>query len=299
MRKRTLGRGLSDLLSGDTLNQTRSVIEVSLDEIEPNPFQPRQSMDEESLEELTLSIEAYGILQPIIVRRSGPGYQLVAGERRWRAARRAGLRTVPCLVQEADDIQSLEVAMIENLQRDNLNAMEAARGYRQLVEEFGLTQEEVAQKVGKSRSGVANTMRLLDLPEEIQVGIRVGELSEGHGRALLPLVGREDELHLVLERILADGCSVRETERMVKALLDPEAILDQPVAPAAAGPAKSGREMVRDPHIAAAEQRLQSALAAKVAIRPGAKRGGVIHIRYYDLTDLERLLATLGGMNEE
>ncbi|MBU0609232.1 MAG: ParB/RepB/Spo0J family partition protein, partial [Armatimonadetes bacterium] len=199
MRKKGLGRGLSDLLSGDSLAQSRAVIEVPLDDIEPNPLQPRQAMDDSSLEELTLSIETHGVLQPILVRGTDSGYQLVAGERRWRAARRAGLHTIPCLVQTVDDVQSLELAMIENLQRDDLNAIDAARGYRMLVTEFGMTQEDVAKKIGKSRSGVANTMRILELPTEIQEDIRSGVLSEGHGRALLPLLGHESFAKVVEE----------------------------------------------------------------------------------------------------
>jgi ParB family chromosome partitioning protein len=299
MRKKTLGRGLSDLLSGETLAQTRAVVEVPLDEIEPNPLQPRMTIDDASLEELTLSIESHGILQPIIVRGGAGAYQIVAGERRWRAARRAGLHTVPCLVQAADDVQALELAMIENLQRDDLNAIDAARGYRMLVTEFSLTQEDVAKKIGKSRSAVANTMRILDLPDEVQENIRSNILSEGHGRALLPLAGHE-RFGEVLQTVRDQGLSVREAERMVREILSPEeaALTERPARAAARGGAGGGREVARDPHVAAAEQALQTALAAKVVIRPGAKRGGVIHIRYYDQGDLERLLNLL-AMGDE
>lgn len=296
MRRKGLGRGLSDLLSGDTLAQSRAVVEIPLDDIEPNPMQPRRMMDDTSLEELTLSIEAHGVLQPILVRSAASGYQVVAGERRWRAARRAGLRTVPCLVQTADDGQALELAMIENLQRDDLNAIDAARGYKMMVTDFGLTQEDVARKIGKSRSAIANTMRILDLPEAVQEAIRIGELSEGHGRALLPLVGHErfDE---VVQAVREQGVSVRETERIVRELLSPETAAEKPLAQQPARSAADARDVARDPHVAAAEQSLQTALAAKVVIRPGARRGGVIHIRYYDQNDLERLLnvLTLGG----
>lgn len=296
MRRKGLGRGLSDLLSGDTLAQSRAVVEIPLDDIEPNPMQPRRMMDDTSLEELTLSIEAHGVLQPILVRSAASGYQVVAGERRWRAARRAGLRTVPCLVQTADDGQALELAMIENLQRDDLNAIDAARGYKMMVTDFGLTQEDVARKIGKSRSAIANTMRILDLPEAVQEAIRTGELSEGHGRALLPLVGHErfDE---VVQAVREQGVSVRETERVVRELLSPETAAEKPLAQQPARSAADARDVARDPHVAAAEQSLQTALAAKVVIRPGARRGGVIHIRYYDQNDLERLLnvLTLGG----
>lgn len=299
MRKKGLGRGLSDLLSGETLTQTRAVVEVPLEDIEPNPMQPRKAIDDASLEELTLSIESHGVLQPIMVRSAANGYQIVAGERRWRAARRAGLGTIPCLVQNADDVQALELAMIENLQRDDLNAIDAARGYRMLVADFGLTQEDVSKKIGKSRSSVANTMRILELPEPVQDDIRSGLISEGHGRALLALAGHEsfDE---VLQTVREQGCSVRETERMVRERLSPEeaVVAGQPADSTARSGGSRTREVARDPHVAAAEQRLQTALAAKVVIRPGAKRGGIIHIRYYDQNDLERLMAVLSGGEE-
>lgn len=299
MRRKGLGRGLSDLLSGDTLAQSRAVIEVALDDIEPNPLQPRQGMDDSSLEELTLSIETHGVLQPVIVRAVGAGYQLVAGERRWRAARRAGLHTIPCLVQTADDAQALELAMIENLQRDDLNAIDAARGYRMLVSDFGLTQDDVAKKIGKSRSAVANTMRILELPQEIQEDIRAGTLSEGHGRALLPLVGHEG-FEEIVKAVREEGLSVRETERLVREQISPaDEASERPTTKAATAGTADQRDIARDPHVAAAEQRLRTALAAKVVIRPAAKRGGVIHIRYYDQNDLERLITTLTTTGEE
>ncbi|MEN6645046.1 MAG: ParB/RepB/Spo0J family partition protein [Armatimonadia bacterium] len=301
MRKRGLGRGLSDLLSGEVLSQSRAVIEVPLDEIEPNPHQPRQIMDDSALEELTVSIEAHGVLQPIMVRAAGSGYQIVAGERRWRAARRAGLRTVPCLVQNADDAQSLELAMIENLQRDDLDAIEAARGYRTMVHDFRLTQEEVSRKIGKSRSAVANSLRLLELPSDVQDHIQAGRISEGHGRALLPLVSQVDTFTTIFEAVLENGLNVRETERLVRVTLNPELAEAPTEAAEKPEPAKSpsqAHDVARDPHVAAAEQALQTALAAKVVIRPGAKRGGVIHIRYYDGNDLERLLNVLGQADE-
>lgn len=303
MRKRGLGRGLSDLLSGEVLSQSRAVVEVPLDEIEPNPLQPRQAMDDTSLEELTLSIESHGVLQPIMVRSAATGYQIVAGERRWRAARRAGLRTIPCLVQNADDLQTLELAMIENLQRDDLNAIDSARGYKMLITEFGLTQEDVSRKIGKSRSAIANSLRVLDLPGHVQGIISAGHLSEGHGRALLPLVDRVDEFAAVLEVVLQQGMSVRETERLVRETINPELAAEEPLADdeedEKAKPTRaSAQDVARDPHVAAAEQRLQTALAAKVAIRPGARRGGVIHIRYYDGNDLERLISMLSEADE-
>jgi ParB family transcriptional regulator, chromosome partitioning protein len=293
MRKRGLGRGLSDLISSDSMSQSRSVVEVPLEEIEPNVLQPREHMDETALEELTSSIETHGVLQPIMVRQTAAGYQIVAGERRWRAAQRAGLRTIPCLIQDADDLMSLEIALIENLQRDDLDALEAARGYRMLISDYGLTQEDVAQKVGKSRSAVANTLRILDLPSAVQDHMREGRISEGHGRALLPLMGQPDVLLSALEQVIEQNLTVRDTERLVKTILNPqdfdgegegETPIIKPSKPV------PRQDFARDPHIAAAEQRLRASLAAKVSIRPAAKRGGIIHVRYYDTADLERLL---------
>ena len=301
MRRKGLGRGLSDLLSGEVNTQSRAVIEVPLDEIEPNPNQPRQHMDDGALEELTVSVETHGVLQPIMVRNAATGYQIVAGERRWQAARRAGLRTIPCLVQNADDREALEIAMIENLQRDDLNCLDAARGYKLLMQDFGMSQEEVSRKLGKSRSAVANSLRILELPEHVQGQIRGGLLSEGHGRALLPLLDRPQDFEQTLQTVIELGLSVRETERCVRELVSPvsaDAASDEAAAGAQPRATRQSRDVARDPHVAAAEQSLQTALAAKVAIRPGAKRGGVIHIRYYDAGDLERILTMLTDAEE-
>jgi ParB family chromosome partitioning protein len=295
MRKKGLGRGLSDLLSGEVLAQSRAVVEVPLDEIEPNPLQPRQAMDDGTLEELTNSIEIHGVLQPIMVRAGISGYQIVAGERRWRAARRAGLHTVPCLVQNATDMQALELAMIENLQRDDLNPIDSAHGYKLLVQQFGLTQEDVSRKLGKSRSAIANSLRILDLPDYVLDHIRSGLLSEGHGRALLTLLDRPQDFERVLQGVLDDNLNVRETERLAREVSLPEGVqaeTGEDAEPKARHP-RPTQDIARDPHVAAAEQALRTALAAKVAIRPSAKRGGIIHIRYYDANDLERLLSML------
>ncbi|MEI6500118.1 MAG: ParB/RepB/Spo0J family partition protein [Armatimonadota bacterium] len=301
MRRKGLGRGLSDLLSGEGATQSRAVIEVPLDDIEPNPNQPRQHIDDSALEELTISVETHGVLQPIMVRSVNNAYQIVAGERRWRAARRAGLRTIPCLVQNADDLQSLEIAMIENLQRDDLNCLDAARGYKLLMQDFGMTQEEVSRKIGKSRSAVANSLRVLELPDHVQGQIRGGLLSEGHGRALLPLLDRPQDFEQVLQATIEQGLSVRGTEKFVRELISPsspETTGEDAASDTQSRTPRQAHDVARDPHVAAAEQSLQTALAAKVAIRPGAKRGGVIHIRYYDSGDLERILGMLTDAEE-
>lgn len=284
MRRRSLGKGLSELISGEPLAQTRAVVDVPVDRLSPNPRQPRIDVDGDKLEELTLSIEAHGVLQPILVRLVGDDYEIVAGERRWRAAQRAGLDTVPCIVQEVSEEQSLQYALIENLQREDLNPVEAARGFRRLMEDFGLTQEQLAQFIGKSRSAIANTLRLLDLPPEVQQAIQTGQISEGHGRALLGLAGDEEKLLQIWGNVQAQSLTVRDTERLVREILSP------PPESSVARPRR--REQV-DPNVRDAQERLQSALATKVGIRPNASGGGKIEIAYHDAEEFERLLELL------
>ncbi len=299
MRKKSLGRGLSQLLSGEATPESRTVVQIGLDDIRPNPRQPRD-MDEhigkEELELLAQSIEVHGVLQPVIVRRRGEGYELVAGERRWRAAQLLEMATVPCIIQDIDDRTALQIALVENLQREDLNEIEVARGYKALVEEFGATQEEVAQHVGKSRSAVTNSLRLLDLPDTVQDMIRSGVLSAGHGRALLGL-GREDMERLVstAEDVALEGKSVRETEELVRELQG----LHQDAATEHSRSSDTGAKLAQqsDPHLADAEDRLQSLLATRVVIKPKSKGGGVIEIRYYDEDDLSRIVDELDPSN--
>ncbi|MFO7947730.1 MAG: ParB/RepB/Spo0J family partition protein [Armatimonadota bacterium] len=289
MRKRSLGRGLSELLSGDSPPHSRTVVEIPLDEIQPNPNQPRREMHEERLEELAASIEEHGILQPILVRRRAGTYELVAGERRWRAAQKVGLDTISCLVQDIDDRTSLQIALIENLQRDDLNDIELASGYRQLLDDFGLTQEELAQRIGKSRSAVTNTLRLLELPEEIQEAIRNGQISAGHGRALLALAAEPDEMQQLAQRITQEDLSVRQVEQMVREISEPETIETEEED---AQPPTVRQKQEKDVLLADAEERLQTALATKVNIKPRSK-GGMIQIQYFDDEDLSRLVETI------
>jgi ParB family transcriptional regulator, chromosome partitioning protein len=283
MRKRSLGRGLSELLSGGSGVESSAVVEIPIEEIRPNPRQPRGKVDEEGIEELALSIEAHGVLQPVICRRRGDGYELVAGERRWRAAQRAGLSVMPCLVQDIDDGTSLEIALIENLQRDDLNELELADGYKCLLEDFGLTQEELGKRIGKSRSTVTNTLRLLDLPVAVREMIREGRLSAGHGRALLSLSGGEEEVRTLAAEVIRKTLSVRDVESLVREYAGAEpgtAVVVGERTKAGAG---------SDPHLVEAEERLQSILAAKVQIKP-RKKGGTIRIQYYDDEDLSRIV---------
>jgi ParB family chromosome partitioning protein len=287
MQRKGLGKGLSDLISTESLKQGATLLELRPHEIEPNPFQPRSSINDDELEELTRSVERHGVVQPLVVRPAASGYQLVTGERRWRAAQRAGLSTVPCLVRETTDAETLQVALVENLQREDLNPMDAARGYHQLVEQFGSTQEQVAGIVGKSRSAIANTLRLLDLPPEVQAEVKSGALTEGHARALLGLGRDPDALRAAAREVVERGLTVRDTEEYVRAQTHPHATATAPARPAGAT-----RKAPADPNLADLEERLQRVLGTKVRIRP-RKRGGSIHIAYHDAEELDRLAALL------
>jgi ParB family transcriptional regulator, chromosome partitioning protein len=278
MTNRGLGRGLGALLSS-TPTESDVLVEIGIDQVEPNPHQPRKSFEASSLDELAASIRSSGVIQPIIVRRIGGGYQLIAGERRWRAARLAGLDRVPALVREATDAESLELALVENLLREDLNPMEEAEAYRHLLDYFGWTQEQLAQRIGRDRASIANALRLLRLPDEIQADLRGGRLTMGHARALLALPSPAEQLKL-REQILAQDWSVRTTEDRVRAV--------QP-SPATRGP----RRRRHPPELAALEQTLQRALLTRVAIVGDARRGR-IEITYANGEELERLAELLG-----
>ena len=284
MRKKGLGRGLSELLSGEALARSRAVLEVSVDKLEPNPQQPRHFVDSPGLEELTLSIEAHGIVQPIIVRRTSEEdvYQIIAGERRWRAAQRAGLQTVPCIVHEADDLKSLELALVENLQRDDLTPIETAEAMAHLMSEFGLTQDQLAEQLGRSRSTIANILRLLELPDAVKDALAEGRISFGHARALLGLADQPSRMFELFEMIEKHGLSVREIEQLAR----DHAEGDQEQPPDMPEP----RKPETDPYIEDAKKRLRDALGTKVTLLPKSRGGGTIHISYHDDEELDRLL---------
>ena len=281
MPRQTLGRGLSALL-GEELPQQQveaANSEIDIDLIEPNPEQPRTRFAEASLEELAQSIRVNGVVQPIVLRQVGGRYQIVAGERRWRASQRAGLRKIPAVVKEVSDEKLLELALVENIQRQELNPIEEAKAYRKLIDTIGLTQEEVAERIGKERTVVTTSMRLLRLPGEIQRVIEEGGLSAGHGRALLmsddPAVQRE-----VANLAIDAGWSVRETERAVKKA--------RSVKPQTTANKDVSRNI--DANIKAAETKLMRALNTNVKIVPGKKgTGGKIEIEYYGTDDLDRV----------
>jgi len=278
-RRPALGKGLSALIPDIPEPVRPGVLEVDVDRLSPNDHQPRLQMDDAKLDELAASIKANGVIQPILVRRSGERYQIIAGERRWRAAQRAGLRTVPVVVREvsAGDKQVLELALIENLQREGLNPVDEALAYQRLASEFSLTQDQIAAAVGKDRSSVANFIRLLKLPDEVRGDLASGALSTGHARALLALNDPAAQRQGARE-VIARGLSVRETEALVKRMA---------AAPAATSP-RPATEPAKDVHTRAAEDRMRFALGAKVRISRRGK-GGRIEIDFGSEDELNRL----------
>ncbi len=274
--KRGLGRGLGALLGSAAEPSAESALEIPLDRVHPNPRQPRKRFDPAALAELTDSIRVSGVIQPIVVRRDGEGYELIAGERRWRAAKQAGLERIPAVVRDATNAQSLELALVENLLREDLNPIESAEGYRQLLADFGWTQEELGQRIGKDRSSIANALRLLKLPAPIQDDLRSGRLTMGHALSLLSLTSADEQLKL-RNQILAHSWSVRATEADVKKR-----------RPAGGPPTR------RSVELAAVEAALQRALMTRVRIA-GNDRRGRIEIVYATPEELERLGGLLGG----
>ena len=280
-RKR-LGKGLGALLGEQAVDSARSagVSHVPVTRITPNRFQPRATFAPEALADLAASIAQKGVLQPLIVTpgKNG-GWELVSGERRWRAAQQAGLATVPVIVREVDERDLLEIALIENLQREDLDAIEEAAGYRRLIDEFGATQAELAEHLGRSRPAVANALRLLDLPDEVQAHVRQGALSAGHGRALLGLENRR-RIAVLAREAVERGLSVRQLEGRVKR--------ENRGPRRSAEPARSA-ELERQ----RIEEDLQRALGTKVAIRASSRTKGRIEIAYYSLDDFEGLVERL------
>jgi ParB family transcriptional regulator, chromosome partitioning protein len=310
MTKSALGRGLGALLGGGVPPAKPSPLaapaaqasapqpavvpqaiaagpgprQVPVERVRPCPFQPRKDFTGASIQELADSIREQGILQPLVVREREGFFELIAGERRWRAAQKAGLTEVPVVLREADDRTVLELALVENLQRENLNPIEEAQGFAHLIEQFALTQEQAATKVGKSRVVVANALRLLKLPATVQAYLRDGHLSVGHAKVILGLPGTAEQ-QLVAERVLREGLNVRQTEELVAGLL-------------AAGPATGKRtsrksDVSRDTHVAALENRLQERLGTKVSLRYREGKGA-IEVRFFNDDDLERVLQVMG-----
>lgn len=273
-----LGKGLDALFMDNSIEEeAKSAVKLKLNDIEPNRAQPRKSFDEEALEELANSISTHGVIQPLLVRPlADGGYQLIAGERRWRASRMAGLTEVPVVIREMSDSEAMELALVENLQREDLNPIEEAQGLALLMETYGLTQEQAAKRVGKSRPAVANSMRLLSLPQDVLAMVERGELSAGHARTILALENA-GQITALANEIVKKNLSVRETERAVKALLKGDA-------------KKEKRVKKRDTYYDEVELAVSQALGRKAKVSLSAGNKGTLEIEFFGKEDLSKLL---------
>ncbi|HLR23602.1 MAG TPA: ParB/RepB/Spo0J family partition protein [Pseudogracilibacillus sp.] len=275
-----LGKGLNALIS-DISADEEAVENISIDECRTNPYQPRKSFDADAIEELKISIIEYGIIQPLILRRSIKGYEIVAGERRWRAAKDAGLDTVPAIVKDFNDNEMMEIALLENLQREDLSIIEEAYAYKNLISELGITQEDLANKLGKSRSHITNTMRLLSLPDEVIAHISSGALSMGHGKALLG-IKEKSMLEKAVQKMVDEHLNVRQAEQLVISLNDPKPKVKQVIK--------------KDPFVLEQESNLREILGTNVKINKNKnKEKGSIAIDFYDKNDFDRLLQLLSS----
>ena len=277
MNRKALGRGLGALLSSDrTIDLGSEPSEVDLDSIVAGPMQPRTHFDEASLESLAESIRSHGVVQPLLVRRRDSGFELIAGERRWRAAKLAGLTRVPVVVKDVPDDSLLEIALIENIQREDLNPIEEAQAYKKLIETVGLTQEALAARVGRDRSYITNYLRLLRLPDDLQQLVKEGRLSTGHARTLLALM-HPDQQRRLARQIIDGGLSVRTTEQLVHKMLEEKS------AKGSAAP------RVVDPNVRAAETKLRRALGTQVKILMSEQGRGKVEISFFNSQDLDRI----------
>src|SRR5690348_7719634 len=293
-KRKALGRGLESLIPGRPISApqtpaaapaTQTSNEIAVDLIDPNPYQTRRQIREEALNELTESVRTSGVVQPVVLRPSQEGrYQLVAGERRWLASRRAGRTTIPAIVRQISNEQAMEITIIENLQREDLNPMEQARAFERLSREFGMTQEQIASRTGKDRASVANFIRLLKLPAAVQDSLESGALSFGHGKALLSLAGFPEHLEKAAHEILHKQLSVRQTEELVARLLTPQ-VSENSV---------SHKEPVIDPNVREAQRSLERSLGVKVEIKDRKGRGKII-LKYSSLEDFDRIVQVLGA----
>ena len=281
MKRKALGKGLSALLPQAPAGAAENWAEIEIERIDPNPFQPRQHMEEGKLRELSESLSKQGFMQPLLVRRIAGRYQLIAGERRWRAARLAGLKKVPVVVRQVEESQLLELALIENIQREELNPIEEAGAYQKLISELGLSQEQVASRVSKDRSTVANMLRLLRLPSAIRKAIAQQQISPGHARPLLALGGADAQMGIARE-VVEKGLSVRDVERRVKALLTEKSRSGK----------KKTKSPLADPNTRAAEDRLRQVLGTRVRILRNG-RAGRIELSFHSEEDLSRLYEML------
>lgn len=277
LNKRGLGKGLGALIPESEEPDKNSIIEIKITDIEANEMQPRKSFDDETLADLSESIKEHGVVQPIIVRKLGNNYQIIAGERRWRAARIAGKRTIPAIVKECSNLEVMELALIENLQREDLNSIEEAQAYKSLIEEYNMTQEEISKKIGKSRPAIANSLRLLQLPQKIKNMIEEGKVTQGHARALLAIGSEKKQLEMA-EKIINQQLNVRQIEKLVKETKH-----------------KKKKEIPLNNfqiEINQLEERLKAVLGTKVTIQHKNNKGK-IEIEYYSNEDFDRILELL------
>jgi ParB family chromosome partitioning protein len=278
--KKGLGKGLGALISSAE-SDDNGIREIRINDIEPNIEQPRKNFNDEKLTKLAESIKQHGVVQPLIVHREGNTYKLVAGERRWRAARLAGLQTVPVIVRELTDRQVMEIALIENIQREDLNPVEEAEAYEKLISEYGMTQEEVSNTVGRSRPAITNSLRLLSLQDKIKSSLISGEISSGHARALLSIESKDVQLK-ALEEIIRRELSVRETELLVKQLSNPK---------------KSKKTKTVDAEYQAIEEKFREVFGTKVRIMNNKKNGKIL-IEYYSPDELDRIISIIDSISK-
>ena len=289
-RRSGLGKGLSSLIPADVETDGSTFREINVDAVVPNRYQPRDHFDEETLSSLAASIAEVGVIQPIVVRATDEGYELIAGERRWRAARRANLPSIPAIIRDSDDLGSLETAVVENLHRQDLNALEEAAAYQQLIEDFNFTQEQVATRVGRSRSAVANTIRLLQLPGAVQRLVIEGQLSAGHARALLATADPAEQ-ERVAQHIVRERLTVRETEELLRGEDAGEADDDDAgtdTGPGKTKPSSKTAGETKDASVLELEELLASRLVTRVKVQLGKGPGRLV-IDFADLSDLERI----------
>ncbi|MGE5677748.1 MAG: ParB/RepB/Spo0J family partition protein [Pseudomonadota bacterium] len=274
IKKTGLGKGLGALIPENEDKVENAITEIKLTDIEPNDKQPRKEFDDSALTDLSESIKEHGVVQPIIVRKLGNGYQIIAGERRWRASRLAGVKTIPAIVKDCTNLEVMELALIENLQREDLNSIEEAQAYKSLLEEYEMTQEEIAKKIGKSRPAIANSLRLLQLPTVIKDMIASGKISQGHARALLAIEGEKKQLEIA-EKIIEQQLNVRQIEKLAKTEKKKEKTIE--------------KEDIYQIEIKQLEERLKEALGTKVTIQH-KKDKGKIEIEYYSNDELDRII---------
>lgn len=280
MERKALGKGISALIPEKETGRKVEIIYVQTDQIKPNPFQPREDFDTQSIEELAQSIREKGVIQPLLARRRGDAYELIAGERRLRAANILGLKEIPILIKDVEDKDSLELALIENVQREGLNPIEEAHAYQHLIDKFNVTQEKISEVLGKARVSITNTLRLLKLPHEIQAEIKKGRITFGHGRALLEVQDTNQQRRLAQD-VIAKELSVRELENLIK-LKRPKGLKR-----------KIGQGQ-REPYVAVLEEDLQHALGTKVRISKRKKRGHIL-IEFYSPEELDRIANIIRG----